>query len=195
MAFEFITQAPRSQKIGLGVMLLIMASAGSYYFLLSPAMAEVDRLRQEKAELEGKVLQGRLESRNLAGFEAKAKALEQRLAAARERLPTEKEIPKLYRQISDLATKDGLAVSLFQPKPSQLKDYYAEIPILITAEVGYHQLGAFFAKLAQLPRIVTLSDFRLQGIDRPTGSMLAELTLLTYLLRPEGAPPAPGAKR
>jgi len=195
MAFEFITQAPRSQKIALGVMFLVMASGGSYYFLLSPAMAAVDRLRQEKVDLERKVFQGRLESRNLAGFEAKAKALEQRLKAARERLPTEKEIPKLYRQISDLATKDGLAVSLFQPKPPQVKDYYAEVPVLITAEVGYHQLGAFFAKLARLPRIVILSDFKLQGIDRPTGSILAELTLHTYLLRPEGAPPAPGAKR
>lgn len=195
MAFEFITQAPRPQKIALGVMLLVVLGGGSYYFLLSPQMAEVDRLRTETTELEGKVLQGRVESRNLARFEAMTKQLEQRLVAARERLPAEKEIPGLYRQISDLATRAGLSVSLFQPRAPQLKDYYAEVPILVTAEVGYHQLGAFFDKLARLPRIVTLGDFKIQGTNPPAGTMLAELTLVTYLLRPEGAPPAPGTKR
>ena len=195
MAFEFITRAPRPQKIALGVMLLVVVGGGGYYFLLNPQMAEVDRLRKETSELDAKVLQGRVESRNLARFEAMIKELERRLLAARERLPAEKEIPGLYRQISDLATRAGLAVSLFQPRAQQLKDYYAEVPIVLTAQAGYHQLGAFFEKLARLPRIVTLGDFKLQGVSPPTGNMLAELTLVTYLLRPEGAPPVPGAKR
>lgn len=198
MAFEFITEAPRWQKIVFGVVPLALIGFLGYYFLLSSKMAEVQQLREEKAALEAKVLQGRAESRNLAGFEAKAKELEQRLIAAREKLPAEKEIPRLYRQISDLATQQGLAVSLFQPKPPQLQDYYAEVPILLTADAGYHQLGEFFEKLARLPRIVNLSDFKLQGIDRPTGSIQAELTLVTYLVRPEGAPkpkPPSGAKQ
>ncbi|MBI4561468.1 MAG: type 4a pilus biogenesis protein PilO [Candidatus Rokubacteria bacterium] len=194
MAFEVITQAPRLQKIALGVMLLALVAGGGYFLLLSPKMTEVEQLRGEKTALEGKVIQARAESRNLAGFEAKAKTLEARLSAAREQLPAEKEMPKLYRQVSELATKEGLAVSLFQPRPPQLKDYHAEVPIQIIAEGGYHQLGEFFEKLARLPRIVTLSDFRLQAINRPTGSMQADLNLITYLLRPEGEPPAPGAK-
>ena len=50
-----------------------------------------------------------------------------------------------------------------------------------------------------MPRIVNLGDFRLAGIERPTGTVRAELTLATYLFRPEGSPPpaatpaAPGA--
>jgi type IV pilus assembly protein PilO len=207
MAFEVITEAPTSQKIAIGVMLLAIIGGGGTYFLVLPARADVQRLKDERTGLEGKLLQARAESRNLAGFEAKARDLEQRLIAAREQLPAEKEMPALYRQVSELATKEGLAVSLFQPRAPQLKDYYAEVPIQIIAEGGYHQLGEFFEKLARLPRIVTLSDFRLQGINRPTGSMQAdlnlitELNLITYLLRPEGAPaapgapPAPGAKR
>lgn len=195
MAFEVITEAPRAQKIALGVVLLALIGGAGTYFLVLPARADVQRLQQEKTALEAKLIQARAESRNLAGFDAKAKELEQRLIAAREQLPAEKEIPALYRQLSDLATQQGLSVSLFQPKSPQVKDYYAEVPIQVTAEGGYHQLGEFFEKVARLPRIVTLSDFKLQRIDRPTGSLLADLNLLTYLLRPEGAPPAPGAKR
>lgn len=195
MAFEVITEAPLPQKIAMGVMLLVLIGGGGGYFLVLPARAEVQRLEEEKTGLEKKLLEVRAESRNLAGFEAKARDLEQRLIAAREQLPAEKEMPALYRQISDLATRGGLSVSLFQPKPPQTSDYYLSVPIQITAEGEYHQLGDFFEKLARLPRIVTLSDFKLAGITRPTGSIQAELNLTTYLLRPEGAAPAPGAKR
>jgi hypothetical protein len=46
-----------------------------------------------------------------------------------------------------------------------------------------------------MPRIVALGDFKFTGIDRPTGSLRAEMTMSTYLFRPEGAPPPkkPGA--
>jgi hypothetical protein len=42
---------------------------------------------------------------------------------------------------------------------------------------------------------VDLNDFRLVGIERPTGTVRAELTMGTFLFRAEGAPPAakPGA--
>jgi len=39
-----------------------------------------------------------------------------------------------------------------------------------------------------MPRIVNLADWRLLGIDRPTGTIRAEVTLMTYIFRPEGAP-------
>ncbi len=67
----------------------------------------------------------------------------------------------------------------------------AEVPITMACEGGYHQLGAFFARVSRLPRIVDLNDFRLTSIERPTGSMRADLTLGTFIFRPEGAP-APG---
>ena len=47
----------------------------------------------------------------------------------------------------------------------------------MTAEGTYHQLGGFFSRVGSMPRIVNLGDFRLAGIDRPTGTLRAELTL------------------
>ena len=59
----------------------------------------------------------------------------------------------------------------------------------MTAEAGYHQLGGFFDRIGRMPRIVNLGDFRISGIERPTGTVRAELTLATYVFRPEGSPP------
>ena len=64
-------------------------------------------------------------------------------------------------------------------------------PITVNAEGTYHQLGDFLARMGKMPRIVNLGDLRLLGIDRPTGTIRAEVTLMTYIFRPEGAAAAP----
>jgi hypothetical protein len=120
-----------------------------------------------------------------------AEALRKRLEAAKERLPQEREIPGVYRQVSDLAIQSGLGVALFQPKPSEERDILTEVPIAVTAEGTYHQMGAFLQRVGQMPRIVSLGEFRMLGIDRAPGTVRAELTLATYVFRPEGAPPPP----
>jgi len=196
MAFETITQAPRPQKITFGVVILVVLLAGGYFLLLSPKMVEVDGLRQQRAAKETEMLQSRALAASLARFKQEAEALRARLETAKERLPSEKEIPGLYRQVSDLAYQAGMAVSLFQPREPATKDFYQEVPISVSAEAGYHQLGAFLDRIARLPRIVNLTDMKITGISRPTGTIRADLTLATYVFRPEGAPPpaAPGAR-
>ena len=92
---------------------------------------------------------------------AQAAALRKRLELATGRLPSEREIPGLYRQVSDLALQAGLAVALFAPKPAEDKDTVSEIPITVSAEGAYHQLGTFFSRIGRIPRIVNLGDFRL----------------------------------
>lgn len=194
MAFETITQAPRPQKIIFGVVILVVLLAGGYFLLLSPKMVEVSGLRQQRAAKETEMLQSRALAASLARFKQEAEALRARLETAKERLPSEKEIPGLYRQVSDLAYQAGMAVSLFQPREPATKDVYQEVPISVSAEAGYHQLGTFLDRIARLPRIVNLTDMKITGISRPTGTIRADLTLATYVFRPEGAapPPPPG---
>jgi len=189
MAFEFITQAPRTQKIVFGVILLAILVGAGYFLLLSPKMVEVDGLRGQRASKQAELLQAKALAASLARFKQEAEALRAKLEAVKERLPSEKEIPGLYRQVSDLAFQSGLSVSLFQPKELVTKDVYQEVPITVSAEAGYHQLGNFFDRLAHLPRIVNLVDLKLAGIARPTGTLRADLILATYVFRPEGAPP------
>lgn len=196
MAFlDPIVNAPRPQKIALGMLGMVVLGALAYFLVLSPRMAERDDLFVKNEDLRAQVLRARADEANLRQFRAQAEALRQRLAAAKERLPSEKEIPVLYRQLTDVAYQTGLAVSLFQPKVPEEREVVAEVPIQVTTEGNYHQLGAFLDRMGRMPRIVTLNDFRLVAIDRPTGTLRAEMTLATYMFRPEGAPPPakPGA--
>jgi type IV pilus assembly protein PilO len=188
---DVLANAPRPQKIAAGVLgLVVIAALG--YFMVSPKSAERDALRQKSEVLREEVAKARIEEAGLRTFRAQADALRKRLELAKGRLPSEREIPGLYRQVSDLALQAGLAVALFAPKPGENRETVTEIPIAVSAEGTYHQLGNFLSRIGRIPRIVNLGDFRLAGVERPTGSLRAELTLATYLFRPEGSPPATG---
>lgn len=197
MAFEFISQAPRPQKIILGVFGLVVLVAGGFFLLLSPKSLEVRALRDQRAVKQADLLQSKAVAASLARFKEEAKGLRAKLETAKGRLPSQKEIPGLYRQVSDLAFQSGLSVSLFQPKDLITKDIYEEVPITVNGEASYHQLGSFFYQLSRLSRIINLTDLKLTGIARPTGTVRADLVLTTYVFRPEGAPPpvTTGVKR
>jgi type IV pilus assembly protein PilO len=192
MAFtDVFATAPRPQKIVAGLFgLLIVAALG--YFIISPTTTEREALRQRLDGLQAEVAKARVEEAGLRAFRAQAEALKRRLATAKTRLPSEREIPGLYRQVSDLAHQSGLAVALFAPKPAEDRENVTEIPISVTAEGTFHQLGNFLSRVGRIPRIVNLNEFRLAGIERPTGTLRADLTLATYLFRPD-APPLPAA--
>ena len=186
---DSLANVPRPQKIIAGVVGLAIVAGLGYFLLISPKITERATLRQESETLRAEVVKSRADELNLRPFRAQAEALRRRLQAAKERLPSEREMPRLYRQITDLAFQSGLQVALFAPKPQEDRDDVAVVPIAMTCEGGYHQLGTFFTRVGRLPRIVDLGDFRVVGIERPTGTIRAELTLETFVFRPEGAPP------
>jgi type IV pilus assembly protein PilO len=189
--FNPIVNAPRSQKIVLGVMGVLVIVGAAYFLLFAPAHAEVAQLRAQLASLQSEIARSRAIVADLLKYRREAAELEARLNALKERLPGEKEIPTLYRTVSDAATASGLGVSLFQPRPPVVRDYYSEIPIALNAEAGYHQIGEFFERVAKLARVVNITEIKLSGLNRPRVPVRAELVLATYMYRPIGAPPAP----
>lgn len=190
-AFDAIVNAPRPQKLILGAMVLLILGGLGYVLLISGARAERDALLAESQVRRAEVLKAQADEANLRPFRALAALLRKRLETAKERLPSEREIPRVYRQVSEIAARSGLGVSLFQPKPAQDLDVLSEVPISVTAECTYHQMGAFLERVGRMPRIVSLGEFRLTGIDRPTGTLRAEMTLATYTFKADTAPPPP----
>jgi type IV pilus assembly protein PilO len=200
-----LADAPRPQKIIFGVVGLAIIGAASWFFVLSPLRTSVADLRAQRDTVERDLVQARAIAADVGRFRRDIAALEQTLSALTVRLPDERETPPLYRAISDAAYSAGLSVTLFQPKEAQVRDYYAEIPIIFNAEGSYHQFGTFLERVARLPRVVNVGDLRISGVPAPpkdpkapsaptvSGPIRGELVLAIYTYRPVGAPPAPKA--
>jgi type IV pilus assembly protein PilO len=185
---------PRLPKVVLGLVGVVLIAAGSYVLLISPVQARIDALVQRKTQLTGEVNQAKAQVAEIERFRREIAELEKRLLLLADRLPSEKETPTLYRALSSAAEASGLGVSLFQPREARAKDVVNEIPIVVSAEGSYHQLAKFFERVAALPRVVTVNDFKMTGLAKSRNSMKADLTLATYMYRTTPAP-APGAAR
>jgi len=181
MAFEALTQAPRTQKLVLGAMALALIWGGGYFLVLRPKQGEIRALQTRLEGLERDVATHRAMAMNLVRFRAEAARLKGQLDAAKSRLPEEKEMPTLFRDISALANRMGLEVVTFQPKEPQGKDFYSEIPILFSVEGSFHTLGMFLGEVSRLPRVVTLSEVKMQALEgKGSTTLKADLTLATY---------------
>ena len=191
-ALQNFVDGPKLPKVILGLVGLVAIGAGSYFLLLSPVQARIDALVTKRTQVQGEVNQVRAQVAEIERFKREIAELEKRLALLKDRLPSEKETPTLYRAISTAAEQAGLGVALFQPKAAVPKDVVSEIPITISAQGSYHQLAKFFERVAGLPRVVNVNDFKMTGLGKSKDSMKADLTLATYMYRM--APPPPPAK-
>ena len=85
--------------------------------------------------------------------------MEERFAELTKQLPTEKEVPGLLDDITNLGRESGLSIGLIALAPEVKKEFYIELPIDIRVGGSYHQMGAFVSGIAALDRIVTLHDY------------------------------------
>ena len=191
---------PKLPKVVLGLVGVVVIAAAGYFLLISPAQARIDVLNQKRTQLTTEVSQAKAQVAEIERFRREIVELEKRLVLLADRLPSEKETPTLYRALSSAAEQSGLGVALFQPREARAKDVVNEIPIIVSAEGSYHQLAKFFERVAALPRVVNVNDFKMTGIPKSRNSMKADLTLATYMYRSAaaaggaakpGAPPAP----
>jgi type IV pilus assembly protein PilO len=192
-ALQNFVDGPKLPKVVLGLVGLVAIGAAGYFLLIAPVQLRVEALVVRRTQVTAEVNQVRAQVAEIERFRRELAELEKRLALLKDRLPSEKETPTLYRALSTAAEQAGLGVALFQPKAAVPKDVVSEIPITVTAEGSYHQLAAFFERVAGLPRVVNVNDFKMTGLGKAKNSMKADLTLATYMYRSAPPPAKPGA--
>jgi len=133
------------------------------WFSLLPNWEKQGKLKQEYQELEQKLAVSKKNASKLSMWRNKRKKARAKFNIARKALPEKEEIPSLLTSISQSGKDTGLDFLLFQPKAEKPKDFYAEIPVAINVSGGYHNVALFFDKVADLPRIVNISDIKMVG--------------------------------
>lgn len=93
-------------------------------------------------------------------------------------LPNRTEMSALLFSISQMGRARNLQLELFQPDQSQFKQYYAVIPVVFRAQGGFHDFARFAADVAELPRIVNLSNITIT--PKAEGTLAFEATVRSY---------------
>ena len=181
--FEKIEQLTKVQRILITVGVFVLLLGGFAYFSYWPKFDKIGELKATLAAEEKKLEIAKRNARQLNSWRAKMKSKEEQFKVVKQALPENEEIPSLLASISQSGKDAGLEFQLFQPKPEVERDFYAEIPVAINVTGSYHDVAAFFDKVAVLSRIVNIDDihvFPKSGKAVDAGKLTTECTAVTY---------------
>jgi type IV pilus assembly protein PilO len=159
---------------------LFIAIQVAAYFLFWQAQAEtIEKGRQEVTKLKDTFIEKKKLAVNLDAYKQQRAEIEQSFGALLKQLPNKSEMDALLIDINQAGLGRGLAFELFKPAEKEnISEFYAELPVNIKVTGSYHDLGAFASDVAKMPRIVLLTDLKL---DPPKGQTLAmEAVAKTY---------------
>ncbi|OGV95747.1 MAG: hypothetical protein A3I04_00665 [Nitrospinae bacterium RIFCSPLOWO2_02_FULL_39_110] len=162
----------------------------AYYFLIQRSRAEeISRLNGELSNLQQEIVKSSKVAKRLPALEKEIENIDTQLAIARAHLPEEKEIPGLLTSISNLAMQSGLDILVFKPGVESRKDFYAEVPVQIKTNGGFHNTLEFFDKVSKMPRIVTISNVKMGNAREEKGRTVIEMDCFATTFRYMEKPP------
>jgi len=180
---EKILKLPTKQKIMILVLVSIIEAAALVWFLYLPKHTEFDGLRAELTKLQDDIDKKTQIANNLPKLQVEYDQLNQELAQALTELPNSKEIPSLLTSITTLGKSAGLDFLTFRPKAEVPKDFYADVPVDIIVSGSYFSVANFFAAVANLPRIVNITNVAFSDIKSVNNRMMTKVTCLATTFR------------
>jgi type IV pilus assembly protein PilO len=180
---EKILKLPTKQKILILLLVVIAEAAALVWFMYLPKHKELTGLQVELSKLQTEIDDKTRIANNLPRLQKEYDQLNLELAQALTELPNSKEIPSLLTSITTVGKSAGLDFLVFRPKGEVPKDFYAEVPVDITVSGSYFSVANFFAAVANLPRIVNISNVVFSDIRNVNNRMMTKVTCLATTFR------------
>jgi len=174
-----LEQLSKVQRIAIWVGVLILLIGVFVYFSYLPKLKKIDQLKANLTKIEKELEVAKRNARQLNEFRKKMQDAEEQFKIVMRALPENEEIPTLLTGISKAGTDSGLNFVLFQPKPDEKKDFYAEIPVAMTVTGDYHGVATFFESVAGLNRIVNIRNIDMKP-DKESTNLTTTCTAVTY---------------
>lgn len=163
--------------------ILMALPLSSWWLVFRPNNQKIEQAERE-IELKREMLQ------KLQTVTSRSDSLEQATAeiatgidAIEARLPSDREIDDVVRQVSALAVENGLNQPGMIAKPPVRGTLYMEQPIEMTITGDFKGFYSFLLDLEQLPRITRMPALEIERSKDVDGHLKAEFTLNIYFER------------
>lgn len=184
------------------IMLVVVAGllyASVWYFVTGPTREEVAQLSEQVTQLRAKNEAARIATQRINEFRALYASKAAEYEELKVLLPEQREITNVLQGLQDNARDSRMAVMRFSPRDDTQRDSIMAKPVEVEVDSNFTNVRAFFEKMAKLPRIVSISDFKINQLDKQTAekTLHAQFLLTAYYadpnaLNPPAAPAKPG---
>ncbi len=160
---------------------------GVWYFVTSETRAEVQTLNDQVAQLKTQNEAAKVATERINEFRSLYALKVAEYDELKVLLPEEREITNVLQGLQDTASQSHLIVMRFSPRDDVQEDVMMKKPVEIEVDSNFNNLRAFFDKMAKLPRIVSVNDFKLNQLDKqsPDKTLHARFLLTAYYAAPE----------
>jgi len=166
-------------KVGAYVLIFLLIQVIAYFVFWQAQTEQIEKGREEVNKQKEAFLEKKRLAVNLEAYKQQRAEIEQAFGALLKQLPNKSEMDALLIDINQAGLGRGLQFDLFKPAEREnVTEFYAELPVSIRVSGNYHDLGAFASDVAKMPRIVLLTDLK---IDPPKdGTLSMEAVAKTY---------------
>jgi type IV pilus assembly protein PilO len=174
------------------VFLLIGGIAFGIFYMLhySDGQTMIENLGRQIDTLEIEIRKAEKKERQLKQIKEEKEAKEKILEKLKEILPEEKEIAQILRRVQGIITTARLKIQRWATNKDKRKEVYTQVPIGISLDGNYHNLGQFFDQLSRLKKIFTVDGLKISPMSKATSiyTIRASFTASTYTYQAQAAP-------
>src|SRR5689334_2568913 len=166
--------------------------ASSYYFVFTKANAKKQDLLAEIRNKQTALSNLQAATAGIEDLNRKIEELQQAITFFESKLPQEKEIDKILKEVWQMAEANQLTTKTIKTMKAQRGPNYSEQPIQLSLSGDFNGFYAFLLQLEKLQRITRITDMNLQKISDRDGEMQAQMTLSIFF-EPDGGSSVAGA--
>ncbi|MDR0528190.1 MAG: type 4a pilus biogenesis protein PilO [Zoogloeaceae bacterium] len=156
------------------------------YLVWTPQGEEIDAAKAKEEQLKTEVLDSKRAAASVNLYKQQLEELDRSFGSLLKQLPNRAEVETLLVEVNQAGLGRGLQFNLFKPGAEIKHDFYAELPIDVEVSGSYHDIGAFAADIASLPRIVTLNDIDLAAARDGGAALTMRMKVKTFRYMDEG---------
>ena len=176
---------PAAVKALILTILFVAVLAGGYFFYLTDKQDLLTGVQGEETTLKSEYESKSFQAANLQQYRDQQTEMEARFGTLLRQLPSDTEVPGLLEDITLTALNNGLKIESIDLQPERRAEFYVELPITVTVNGDFHDLGSFVSGVANLSRIVTLHDFTIAPESSP-GDLKMSILAKTYRYLEDG---------
>ncbi len=169
---------PPVPRYGLFVVTALVVVIALWFVWLSGSQEALHAAEAQELKLKEDYQSKLTKAVNLEVLKKQREQVQQYVTQLEKQLPSKAEMDALLSDINQAGLGRSLQFELFRPGQIAVKDYYAELPIVIKVTGRYHDIGAFASDIANLSRIVTLNNLTIT--PKTDGTLSLDSTAKTF---------------
>ncbi len=185
--FERVEALTKVQRILICVGVFVLIVVLFFFLSYLPNWQKIGKLNTEYKKLNTALEKSKKNAIQLAKLRNEFESKRRDFNMVMRSLPESEEISTLLTGISESGQEAGLDFLLFQPGTDVNKNFYAEIPVSINVQGGYHNFVQFADRVARLSRVVNIRNINMAR-DK-NGLLTTSCQAVTYkFIEPAAAP-------